>query len=180
MPVRLRLARHGRKGQPFYYIVAADSRAPRDGKYLQKIGTYNPMPDPAVIKVDHDAAIKWLKNGAQPSDTVRSILRYTGINLKFALIKQGKDPEQVEAIYSRWLAEKEAKISGKKERISAEAAKRAADALAQEAKLKEEKAAAIAAKNAPPVEETPEEEAPAAAAEGEAPAEAAAEETAAE
>ncbi|MCL4109129.1 UNVERIFIED_CONTAM: hypothetical protein GTU68_031041 [Idotea baltica] len=160
MPVRLRLARHGRKGQPFYYIVAADSRAPRDGKYLQKIGTYNPMPDPAVIKVDHDAAIKWLKNGAQPSDTVRSILRYTGVNLKFALIKQGKDPEQ-------------------------DAAKLAAEALAKEAKLKEEKAAAIAAKNAPPVVEVEapaEEEVAEASAEAEATpeAEAPAEEKAAE
>lgn len=182
MSVRLRLSRQGRKGRPFYYIVAADSRSRRDGRYLEKLGTYNPIPDPAQIEVNHDAALKWLLNGAQPSDTVRSILRYAGINLKFALIKQGKSEEEVESIYQRWVAEKEAKISGKKTRLEQEAAKKAEEALAKEAKVREAKAAAIAAKNAPPVEETPEEapEAEAAAPEAEAPEAESAEETAAE
>ena len=161
MPVRLRLSRHGRKGRPFYYIVAADSRAPRDGKFLEKVGTYNPITDPATIEVDHEKALKWLSNGAQPSDTVRSILRYSGVNLKFALKKQGKSQEQIDSIYSKWLTEKEAKISGKKQGLADAKAKAEAERLANEAKIREERAAAIAAKNAPPVEETPAEEAPA-------------------
>ncbi len=164
MPVRLRLSRKGRKGRPFYFIVAADSRSRRDGKYLEKLGTYNPIPDPAQIVVDHDAALKWLLNGAQPSDTVRSILRYVGVNLKFALIKQGKTEEEVESIYQRWVLEKEAKISGKKTRLEQEASKKAEAVKAQETKVREAKAAAIAAKNAPPkvevVENAPEAEAP--------------------
>ena len=181
MPVRLRLSRHGRKGRPFYYIVAADSRSPRDGRYLEKIGTYNPIPDPATIEVDHDAALKWLLNGAQPSDTVRSILRYSGVNLKFALMKQGKSEEEVESIYKRWVNEKEAKISGKKTRLAQEAAKKAEEAKAAEAKVREAKAAAIAAKNTPPQEEAPaEEESAEAEAPAEEPAAEATEETAAE
>lgn len=179
MSVRLRLSRHGRKGRPFYYIVAADSRARRDGRYLEKLGTYNPIPDPAQIVVDHEAALKWLLNGAQPSDTVKSILRYTGINLKFALIKQGKSEEEVDTIYKRWVDEKAAKISGKKDRLAQEAASKAEATKAYEAKVREAKAAAIAAKNAPPQEEAPAEE-PAAAEATEAPEAEAAEETAAE
>lgn len=158
MPVRLRLARHGRKGRPYYYIVAADSRSPRDGKFLEKVGTYNPVADPAEIKVDHDKALRWLQNGAQPSTTVKSIFRYTGVNLKHALIKQGKDEEQVEAIYAKWIADKEGRIEAKKERLAG--AKTAAEkaAIEAEAKVREARAAAIAAKKAPPVEEKAEEE----------------------
>ena len=169
MPVKLRLARHGRKGRPHYYIVAADSRARRDGKFLEKIGTYNPMPDPAVIDVDHDLALKWLQNGAQPTDTVRSILRYAGINLKYALIKQGKSEEEIATIYGKWRAEKDAKIDAKRRGLTEAQAQAEADALAQEAKVREAKAAAIAAKNTPPAEEN---------AEGEGEGEAAAEESA--
>lgn len=172
MPVKLRLARHGRKGRPYYYIVAADSRSPRDGKYLEKIGTYNPMPDPAVINVDHDLALKWLQNGAQPSDTVRSILRYSGVNLKFALIKQGKSEEEIANIYGKWRAEKDAKIDAKRRGLTDAQAKAEADALAQEAKVREAKAAAIAAKNTPPADENAEGEE---AGEGEAAAEESAE-----
>ncbi len=184
MSVRLRLSRQGRKGRPFYYIVAADSRSRRDGRYLEKLGTYNPIPDPAQIDVNHDAALKWLLDGAQPSDTVRSILRYAGINLKFALIKQGKTEEEVETIYQRWVAEKEAKITGKKSRLQEEAAQKAEEAKAQEAKVREAKAAAIAAKNAPPKEEVveaaPEAEEEAPEAEAAAPEAEATEETSAE
>lgn len=161
MPVRLRLARHGRKGRPYYYIVAADSRAPRDGKYLEKVGTYNPVSDPAEIKVDHDAALKWLQNGAQPSTTVKSILRYAGVNLKMALIKQGKSEEEIERIYGKWVADKEARIQAKKDRIAGDRSAAETAALEAEAKVREARAAAIAAKNAPPVEEKAEEEAPA-------------------
>ena len=83
MPVKLRLRRQGRKGRPYYHIVAADSRSSRDGKFLERVGSYNPVADPAEINVDHELALKWLQNGAQPTDTVRAILRYTGVNLKF-------------------------------------------------------------------------------------------------
>lgn len=157
MPVKLRLSRQGRKGRPFYYIVAADSRSPRDGKFLQKVGTYNPIADPAVINVDHDAALKWLLNGAQPTHTVKSILRYTGVNLKFALMKQGKSEEEVEAIYSKWVSDKEGNIEAKKQGISAAKAAAAQAAQEAEAKRREAIAAAIAAKNAPPKEEVAEE-----------------------
>lgn len=165
MSVRLRLRRQGRKGRPFYHIVASDSRAPRDGKFLEKVGTYNPTANPAVIEVDHDLAIKWLRNGAQPTNTVSAILRYTGVNLKYALIKQGKSDEEVTRIFDRWMKEKLAKIQAKKDGISAAEAKALQDALAKEEAVRVARAEAIAAKNAPPVEAAP------AAEEAEAPAE---------
>jgi small subunit ribosomal protein S16 len=146
MPVRLRLRRLGRKGRPYYHIVAADSRARRDGRYLEKVGTYNPIADPAEITVDHDLAIKWLKNGAQPSNTVKAILRYTGVNLKYALIKQGKTEEEIERIYGKWLEEKEAKISAKKENLRETEKARKANALKHESEVRAAKAAEIAKK----------------------------------
>ncbi len=176
MSVRLRLRRQGRKGRPFYHIVAADSRAPRDGKFLEKVGSYNPTANPAVIEVDHALVIKWLKNGAQPTNTVSAILRYTGVNLKYALIKQGKSEDEINRIFDRWMDEKLAKIQAKKDSISAEEAKALEEALAKENVVRQARAEAIAAKNAPPVEETPEAE----EATEEAPAEAAAEAPAAE
>ena len=78
MPVKIRLQRHGKKGKPFFWVVAADSRSKRDGRMLEKIGTYNPVSNPATIDLDVDAAVKWLQNGAQPTDTVRAILSYKG------------------------------------------------------------------------------------------------------
>ena len=157
MPVKLRLRRLGRKGMPFYHIVAADSRSPRDGKFIEKLGTYNPTSNPAQIEIDHDLTLKWLKNGAQPTDTVRSILRYTGINLKHALQKQGKDEETAAKIFQTWIDEKESAIQSKKDRLATEAQKIREAKNAAEAKIKEEKAAKIAAKNAPIVEEVAEE-----------------------
>jgi small subunit ribosomal protein S16 len=153
MSVRLRLRRQGRKGHPYYHIVAADARVSRDGKFLEKVGTYNPTANPAVIEVDHDKAIKWLKNGAQPTNTVKAILRYTGVNLKYALIKQGKSPEEQDRIFTRWMNEKIAKIEAKKDRISEEKARALNKALAHEAEVKAAKEAAIVAKNTPPQDE---------------------------
>ncbi len=120
MPVRLRLQRRGRKGRPFYSIVAADSRAPRDGRSLQKIGFYDPIAEPAKVYMDHDAALKWLKVGAQPTNTVRSLLRHTGVTVKFALFRQGKSEEEAEQIFNRWRTEKDAKT--KKKMISVDIA----------------------------------------------------------
>ncbi|MEM7381299.1 MAG: 30S ribosomal protein S16, partial [Bacteroidota bacterium] len=82
MPVRIRLQRHGKKGKPFYWVVAADSRSKRDGKFLEKLGIYNPNTNPATIEINVDNSVKWLQNGAQPSDTARRILSYKGVLLK--------------------------------------------------------------------------------------------------
>lgn len=183
MSVRLRLRRLGRKGRPYYHIVAADARARRDGRYLEKIGTYDPVANPAAIIVDHEATIKWLQNGAQPSNTVKAILRYTGVNLKFALIKQGKSEEEIERIFGKWQEEKEAKISSKKDNLREESRSKKADALKAEAAVRANKAAAIAKKNQveePVVEAPAEEAAEAPAAEAEAPAAEAVEAPAAE
>ena len=113
MPVKLRLQRRGRKAAPFYAIVAADSRAPRDGRYIEKIGFYNPVAEPARVYVDHDAAIKWLQIGAQPTNTVRNLLRHAGVTVKLALLKQGKTEEEIERIFGKWRAEKDAKSKKK-------------------------------------------------------------------
>jgi len=109
MPVKLRLRRQGRRKHPHYAIVAADSRSPRDGRYIEKIGFYDSVSEPARVFLDHDLAIKWLKVGAQPTNTVRDLLRHTGVTVRFALIKQGKTEEEIERIYSKWRSEKDEK-----------------------------------------------------------------------
>lgn len=176
MPVKLRLRRQGRSKAPHYAIVVADSRSPRDGKFIQKIGTYNPLSHPAKVYIDHDAALKWLSDGAQPTNTVRALLRHTGVTVKFALSKQGKSEEETEKIFTRWRAEKDAKK--KKKVISVDVHGRALEPL-PEAPKKEVKKAEPAAE-AKPVETTPTAaDAPAAEAAAEEVAEApAAEETA--
>lgn len=117
MPVKIRLQRKGKKGQPFYHIVIADGRAPRDGKFIERIGSYNPLRKPAEINIDFDKAIQWLHNGAQPTDTVRTILSYKGIIYKSHLLKGvakgALTMEQAEAKFQVWLQEKEAKIATK-------------------------------------------------------------------
>ncbi len=90
MAVKLRLKRMGAKKQPFYRIVAADSRSPRDGRFIEIVGTYNPLTVPAEVKINEEVAIKWLKNGATPTDTVKNIFSKEGIMAKFAKEKQGK------------------------------------------------------------------------------------------
>tara|TARA_B100000963_G_scaffold107006_1_gene93011 strand:- start:69089 stop:69880 length:792 start_codon:yes stop_codon:yes gene_type:complete len=117
MPVRIRLQRHGKKGKPFYWIVAADSRSKRDGRYLEKIGTYNPNTNPASVELDVDQAVKWLENGAQPSDTARTLLSYRGAMLKHHLnggVKKGAfSQEEADKRFADWLKEKQAKIQSK-------------------------------------------------------------------
>ena len=114
MPVKIRLQRHGKKGKPFYWMVAADVRAKRDGRMLEKLGTYNPNTNPATIDLNVDAAVKWLQNGAQPTDTARAILSYKGVLLKKHLLggvaKGALTEEQAEEKYKAWVEEKEAKI----------------------------------------------------------------------
>ncbi|MCF6222570.1 MAG: 30S ribosomal protein S16 [Flavobacteriaceae bacterium] len=115
MSVKIRLQRHGRKGKPFYWVVAADARSKRDGRSLEKIGTYNPNTNPATIELDVDAAVKWLQNGAQPTDTARAILSYKGALLKNHLaggVKKGAlTEEQADAKFQTWLDEKNTKVS---------------------------------------------------------------------
>lgn len=119
MPVKLRLSRKGRKKQPFYHVVVADSRASRDGKFIQKIGTYNPMTKPATIELDRDAAYDWLMKGAQPTDTVRAILRFKGVYYKKHLMrgvnKGAFDAEKAEELLTSWINNKEARISARRE-----------------------------------------------------------------
>ena len=121
MPVKIRLQRHGKKGKPFYWLVAADARSKRDGRYLQKIGTYNPNTSPATISLDIDLAVKWIQNGAQPTNTARSILSYKGALLKNHLavgVKKGAlTEEQAEEKFNAWLVEKEKKVSHERAKV---------------------------------------------------------------
>ena len=123
MPVKIRLARHGRKRRPFYYIVAADSRAPRDGRFIERIGSYNPNTNPASIDLNFEQALKWLANGAVPTDTCRAILSHEGVMYKNHLIKgvaKGALTEaDVESKFSAWKADKESKIQAKKDKLKA-------------------------------------------------------------
>ncbi len=115
MSVKIRLQRHGRKKNPFYHIVIADSRSPRDGRFIEKIGTYNPMTKPATVELDRDAAYKWLENGAQPTDTARAILRYKGVMFRKHLMrgvrKGAMTQEQAMEKYNAWVDAKELQIS---------------------------------------------------------------------
>lgn len=141
MPVKIRLQRHGKKGKPFYWVVAADSRAKRDGRFLEKIGTYNPNVNPAIIDLDVDKAVAWLQNGAQPTDTARAILSYKGAMLKKHLLggveKGALTQEQADAKFQAWLEEKEAKIQGKAEGLAKADAEAKAKALEAEKAVNE-------------------------------------------
>lgn len=168
MAVKIRLQRHGKKDSAFYHVVVADGRAPRDGKFIEKLGVYNPNSNPATIDINFDSTLSWLMKGAQPTDTCRAILSYKGVMLKKHLlegVKKGALTEaQVEQKFNNWLDEKNGKISGKKERLTKEASKTAGERLKAETALKEAKAAKVAAKNAAPAvtEEAPATDAPAA------------------
>lgn len=169
MSVKIRLQRHGKKNKPFYWIVVADARAARDGKYLEKIGTYNPNTNPATINLDLDGAVKWLQNGAQPTDTTKAILSYKGAMLKNHLaggVRKGAlTEEQAEEKFNAWLDAKEGKIGAKKDGLAKAGADAKAVTLAAE---KEVNAKRIADANAALVAE--EEAAKAAKAAAEAPA----------
>jgi small subunit ribosomal protein S16 len=157
MATRIRLQRHGKKGKPFFHLVAADSRAKRDGKFIEKLGTYNPTANPAVIDIDFENTLKWVQNGAEMTETARAILSYKGVLFKNHLlngVKKGAlTAEQVEERFAKWLADKDSKIQNKKDGLAKNAA---AEKIAKQ-KAEEEanaaKAAEVAAKNAPEVEE---------------------------
>ncbi|MFM6982533.1 MAG: 30S ribosomal protein S16 [Chitinophagaceae bacterium] len=152
MATKLRLQRHGRKQRAYYYIVAADSRAPRDGRFIERIGDYNPNTNPATINLDLPKAVKWLDNGAIPTDTVRAILSYKGAmmlhHLHGGVNKGAFTAEEADAKFAAWMTEKENKVQSKREKLAATKAELNAEKFKAEAKIKEAKAAAIAAKNA--------------------------------
>ncbi len=157
MATKIRLQRHGKKGKPFFHLVAADSRAKRDGKFIEKLGTYNPTANPAIIDIDFENTLKWVQTGAEMTNTARAILSYKGVLYKNHLLngvnKGALTAEQVEERFTKWVADKESKIQNKKDGLAKNAA---AEKIAKQ-KAEEEanaaKAAEVAAKNAPEVEE---------------------------
>ena len=162
MATKIRLQRHGKKGKPFFHLVAADSRAKRDGKFIEKLGTYNPTANPAIIDIDFENTLKWVQTGAEMTNTARAILSYKGVLYKNHLlngVKKGAlTAEQVEERFAKWIADKDSKIQNKKDGLAKNAV---AEKLAKQ-KVEEEanaaKAAEVAAKNAPEVEEPTAEE----------------------
>ncbi|MDR1859591.1 MAG: 30S ribosomal protein S16 [Bacteroidales bacterium] len=152
MPAKIRLQRHGRKRYPYYHIVVADSRSPRDGRFIERIGSYNPNTNPGTIELDFDKALSWLTVGAQPTDTVRNILSKKGVLYKKHLLggvtKGVFSEEEAEVRFQKWLAEKEAKIRGQQAQITNEELSRKREQLAAEKKVNEARKAVFAAKAA--------------------------------
>ncbi len=146
MSVKIRLQRHGKKGKPFYWVVAADARSKRDGRSLEKLGTYNPNVNPAAIELDVDKAVEWLQNGAQPTDTARAILSYKGVMLKNHLVggvrKGALTEEQAEEKFQAWLSEKEQKVSDKETKLAKASEAEKAKALAAEKEVNANRQAA--------------------------------------
>ncbi|MBK8670013.1 MAG: 30S ribosomal protein S16 [Saprospiraceae bacterium] len=124
MAVKMRLSRKGRKKAPFYHIIIADARSPRDGKFIEKIGTYNPMTKPATIEIDRMAAFDWLSKGAQPTDTVKAILRFKGVYYRKHLMRGVKKGamslEQADVLWQKWIDDKESKIASRRAETIAE------------------------------------------------------------
>ena len=164
MSVKIRLQRHGRKRYAYYHIVVADSRAPRDGRFIERLGSYNPNTNPATIQLDFDKAVQWLFKGAQPTDTTRQILSTEGVLMKKHLlegVKKGAfDAAEAEVRFGKWQAGKVASIQEKKDKLATDKnaaakerhaieAKANADKAEAIAKKKSEAAAALAAANAP-------------------------------
>ena len=172
MPVKIRLQRKGRKFQSIYSIVVADSRAPRDGKYIESLGQYNPNTNPATIVLDFNRALEWLQKGAQPTDTCRAILSYKGVLYKKHLLegvrKGAFDEAEAEKRFQQWMTEKEQKVQAKRDQIKQSKEKLEKSRLEEETKIKEARAEEIAKKRSELVEaeseaatetEAPEEEA---------------------
>ena len=148
MPVKIRLQRHGKKGKPFYWIVAADSRSKRDGRFLEKLGTYNPNTNPAQIDLNVDGSVEWLGKGAQPTDTARAILSYKGVMFKKHLLggvaKGALTEEQAEAKFTAWVDAKEGKVQGKKDSLAQAQADAETKAFEAEKAINEARIAAAA------------------------------------
>lgn len=158
MPTRIRLQRKGKKGRPYYHVVVADSRAPRDGKYIERIGAYDPNQNPALVEVDRDRAMDWLQKGAQPSDTARAILSYTGVLYKNHLqngVKKGAfDQAEADRRFEAWLNEKKGKVEAKRATLEENAAKAYKERVAIETKKSHDRADALTAKLAAQIAES--------------------------
>lgn len=150
MSVKIRLARRGRKKQAIYDVVVADARAPRDGRFIEKLGTYNPNTNPASITINNERALTWLLNGAQPTDTVKAMLSYRGVMLKkhlqIGVLKGAITQEEADAKFNAWISEKDAKIEGKKDKLATAKADARAKALAAEAAKNQARLDAIKAR----------------------------------
>ena len=157
MSVKIRLQRHGKKQKPFYWIVAADARSKRDGKFLEKLGTYNPTVNPAIIELNLQSAVQWLHNGAQPTDTARAILSYKGALMKHHLdggVKKGAlTQEQADAKLATWLEEKTGKVDAKKDGLTKKQQDAKTKALKAEKDANEKRVAKAEAANATEVVE---------------------------
>ena len=152
MPVKMRLQRHGRKGYAYYHIVVADSRAPRDGRRIERLGSYNPNTNPATVNLNFERALYWLQTGAQPTDTVRNILSWEGVLLKKHLlggVKKGAfDEAEADRRFNEWKTAKEAKIVKTKEQVAAEKQAAAKARLEAEIAINKAKAEELAKKKA--------------------------------
>jgi small subunit ribosomal protein S16 len=152
MAVKIRLARKGRKKKAFYHIVVADSRSPRDGRYIEKIGSYNPITNPATIELDFDKALGWLQNGALPTDTCRAILSYKGVMMKKHLlegVKKGAfDEAEATRRFEEWLKQNEAKIEAKKQGLEKSVDDAISSRLKEEKRINEARAAKLAKRKA--------------------------------
>ena len=152
MPVKIRLQRHGRKGYAYYHIVIADSKAPRDGKFIERIGSYNPNTNPATIDLKFEKALQWLQTGAQPTDTTRNILSSEGVLMKKHLlegVKKGAfDVAEADKRFEAWKASKESNVAKTKEQLAAEKQAAAKARLAAEVEVNKAKAAEVAKKKA--------------------------------
>ncbi|MBW1617561.1 30S ribosomal protein S16 [Empedobacter falsenii] len=159
MATRIRLQRHGRKGKPFFHIVVADSRAKRDGRFIEKLGTYNPITNPATVELNVDSAVKWLQTGAEPTNTAKALLSYKGAFMKKHLLggvaKGAFSQEEADKRFDAWLEAKGEKVQAKKDGLTSGAAALEAEKAVNEARVK----AAQEAEAAAQVEETPAEEA---------------------
>lgn len=165
MATKIRLARHGKKGKPFFHIVIADERSPRDGKFIERIGSYNPTANPAIIDINFDKALNWLEKGAQATDTCRAILSYKGIlhkhHLNRGVLKGALTQEQADAKFEKWMSEKEGKVDAKRTSIATSKAQQEKDRLAAESKVRaarEEARLAAAKQEEAPAEEPAAEE----------------------
>ncbi len=162
MPVKIRLQRHGKKGKPFYWIVAADVRAKRDGKFLEKLGIYNPNTNPATVEVNVEQALEWLQNGAQPTNTARTLLSYRGVmykhHLQGGVSKGALTQEEAEKKFDAWLEEKNAKIQSKVDGLTKQADESRSERLAAEKEISDKRKAAALEAAAEQTEETATEE----------------------
>ncbi len=159
MAVKIRLARHGKKGKPFFHIIVADSRSARNGKFIEKLGTYNPIVNPAVIDLNVEQTVKWLQDGAIPTDTCRAILSYKGAlymnHLNNGVKKGALTQEQANAKFEKWMDEKSGKIQTKKDKLASGANQEEQKRMAAERTARDAKAQAILAKQSVAVEEAP-------------------------